>query len=121
MSQSSISSKPAPAPTGGSGNGSDGSPSTPSPQVPQATITAPEPETTSCPLDLDADFEFPHLIIPVDESQPDLAPGTSYNGKVSNTVSSLFNFDIRPEYSGKQCSLISQPQSFINGLLAAQN
>lgn len=60
----------------------------------------------SCPTDLSGDYEYPHLIIPVDSSSPDTAPGTSYNGTVTSSISSLFNFDIPSSDSGKTCSLV---------------
>lgn len=59
-----------------------------------------------CPANLDGTYEFPHLIIPVDSSNPDNAPGTSYFGEVTSTVSSIFNFDIPPEDDGKTCTLV---------------
>lgn len=46
------------------------------------------------------------MIIPVDSSKPDNAPGTSYNGKFTSSVSSLFNFDIPASDAGKTCSLV---------------
>lgn len=61
---------------------------------------------TSCPADLNGDFEFPHLIVPVDELSPDAARGNSLNGTIAPGVCSIFNFDIRPEHKGKQCSAI---------------
>lgn len=64
------------------------------------------PPPTSCPADLSGSYQFPHLIIPIDSSQPNSAPGTSYNGEVSSTVSSIFNFDIPPSYAGQTCSLV---------------
>jgi hypothetical protein len=68
---------------------------------------APSPSSSSCPTTLTAgNFEFPHLIVPVDSSSPDTAAGTKFNGKVSSTVSSIFNFDIPQSDSGKQCSLV---------------
>jgi hypothetical protein len=51
-------------------------------------------------------FLFPHLIVPVDSSKANTALGNSYNGAVSKTVSSLFNFDIPPVSSGKTCSIV---------------
>jgi glucan endo-1,3-beta-D-glucosidase len=46
------------------------------------------------------------LIVPVDKSQPNKAGGTSYNGTISSTISSIFNFDIPQSYSGKTCTLV---------------
>ena len=67
---------------------------------------APAPAPKTCPAALSGAYEYPHLIIPVDSKQPDKAFGTQYNGTVSNTVSSLFNFDIPSSDSGKTCSLV---------------
>ncbi|OBT74574.1 hypothetical protein VF21_07567 [Pseudogymnoascus sp. 05NY08] len=66
----------------------------------------PPPPPVTCPANLNGPYEFPHLIIPVDSSKPDTAPGTSFFGTVSSTVSSIFNFDIPAADSGKKCSLI---------------
>lgn len=51
-------------------------------------------------------LQFPHLIVPVDLSQPNNALGTSYNGQISPTVSSIYNFDIPASDAGKSCSLV---------------
>jgi len=66
----------------------------------------PPPPPPGCPTNLNGNYEFPHLIIPIDSSNPNNAPGTSYFGEVSSTVSSIFNFDIPASDSGKTCSLI---------------
>jgi hypothetical protein len=60
----------------------------------------------ACPDNLNGPYEFPHLIIPIDSSNPSSAPGTSYFGEVSSTISSIFNFDIPASDAGKTCSLI---------------
>jgi hypothetical protein len=62
----------------------------------------------SCPIDSDlsGDYEFPHLIIPVDSSAPNKAPGTALNGTVTDTVSTIFNFDIPKSDAGKTCNLV---------------
>ncbi|KAL4867340.1 ubiquitin 3 binding protein But2 C-terminal domain-containing protein [Aspergillus spectabilis] len=73
---------------------------------PPSSGTPPQPSGSQCPLDLSGDYEFPHLIIPVDSSTPDNAPGTSYNGTVSSTISSIFNFDIPASDAGKTCNLV---------------
>lgn len=64
------------------------------------------PSPPGCPTNLNGPYQFPHLIIPVDSSKPSYAPGTSYFGQVSSTISSIFNFDIPASYSGETCSLI---------------
>ncbi|KAL8994546.1 MAG: hypothetical protein Q9169_005510 [Polycauliona sp. 2 TL-2023] len=68
----------------------------------------PSPSSTAkdCPANLKGDFEFPHLIVPVDKNQPDAALGTSYNGLVTPTISSLYNFDLPAAYEGRTCSLV---------------
>ncbi|KAG9557227.1 hypothetical protein KCU86_g19078, partial [Aureobasidium melanogenum] len=66
----------------------------------------PAPAPKSCPAALSGDYQYPHLIVPVDSKQPDKAFGTQYNGTVSSSVSSLFNFDIPSSDSGKTCSLV---------------
>ncbi|KAG5947064.1 hypothetical protein E4U59_002232 [Claviceps monticola] len=53
-----------------------------------------------CPANLDGVYyEFPHLIIPVDKSNPDKAYRTSFFGEVTPSRSSIFNFDIPLEAS----------------------
>jgi glucan endo-1,3-beta-D-glucosidase len=44
--------------------------------------------------------------VPVDSANPSVAKGTSYFATISPTVSSIFNFDIKPEDAGKTCSLV---------------
>lgn len=82
---------------------------------PPATTTKPQPTTMhptttksqpGCPTDLSGNYEYPHLMVPIDKSHPNQARGTSYFGQVSDTISTIFNFDIPAEDSGKTCSLI---------------
>lgn len=72
------------------------------------TSTAPSSgsSSSSCPANLSGQYEYPHLIVPVDKTQPTKAGGTSYNGVISSTVSSIFNFDIPASDAGKTCSLV---------------
>jgi hypothetical protein len=42
----------------------------------------------------------------VDKTKPNNAPGTSFFGEVSSSVSSIFNFDIPSSDKGKKCSLV---------------
>ncbi|KAJ5628459.1 ubiquitin 3 binding protein But2 C-terminal domain-containing protein [Penicillium lividum] len=51
-------------------------------------------------------FEFPHLIVPINSQSPNQAFGTSFNGEVTSSISSIFNFDIPRSDSGKTCSLV---------------
>lgn len=62
--------------------------------------------TSSCPTNLSGNYEYPHLIVPINSAQPNKAYGTSYSGTVSNTISTIFNFDIPYSDFGKTCSLI---------------
>lgn len=70
----------------------------------------PPPPPKTCPYNLvtpnGQSFEFPHLIVPVDSSKPDTAYGTQYNGLVTPHVATIFNFDVRPSFAGKKCSLV---------------
>jgi len=69
-----------------------------------ASCPAPPPPPSGCPADLPSNYQFPHLIIPISESHPNTAPGTSYNGLINNDTSSIFNFDIPDSYTG-DCTL----------------
>ncbi|KAJ6104598.1 hypothetical protein N7523_010918 [Penicillium sp. IBT 18751x] len=77
-----------------------------------ATSASSAPSLTSsagghCPTTLTSgNYQYPHLIIPIDSSAPTTAAGTSYNGTVSSTISTIFNFDIPAYYSDKTCSLV---------------
>lgn len=68
--------------------------------------TVTPPSASSCPTNLNGPYEFPHLIVPVDSANPSKAYGTSYNGTINPSVSSIFNFDIPASYAGKTCSLV---------------
>ncbi|QIX00265.1 hypothetical protein AMS68_005782 [Peltaster fructicola] len=77
----------------------------PAPATSSATTPA-TPSGSNCPTNLNGAYQYPHLIVPVDSSKPTTAFGTSYNGTVSSTVSTIFNFDIPQSYSGETCSLV---------------
>lgn len=70
----------------------------------------PPPTQQTCPYNLvtpgGSSFEFPHLIVPVDSSKPNTAYGTQYNGNITPQISTIFNFDVRPAFAGKKCSLV---------------
>ncbi|CAI7658553.1 unnamed protein product [Penicillium manginii] len=72
----------------------------------QSPPPTPQPNNGCGPILSSGNFEFPHLIIPIDSSSPDTAFGTSFNGTVTSTISSIFNFDIPQSDSGKTCSLV---------------
>ncbi|RMJ21799.1 hypothetical protein PHISP_07336 [Aspergillus sp. HF37] len=65
-----------------------------------------QPTSSTCPTNLSGDYEFPHLIVPIDSEHPDAAKGTSFFGTISDTVSTIFNFDIPWSDAGRTCSLI---------------
>ena len=60
----------------------------------------------NCQTDLSGPFEFPHLIVPIDRSNPDDAAGTSFHGQISENVSTIFNFDIPIRGNLTECTLI---------------
>ncbi|KAK5710155.1 hypothetical protein LTR17_019098 [Elasticomyces elasticus] len=76
--------------------------------APSASGSSPAPSAngTNCPTNLDGQYQFPHLLIPVNSETPNTAFGTQYNGVISSTVSSIFNFDVPSDYAGKTCSLV---------------
>merc|ERR1712072_841439 len=47
-----------------------------------------------------------HLIVPISSEYPDQSYGTSYNGQINGTTSSVYNFDIPQSYEGQTCSLV---------------
>jgi len=71
-----------------------------------SAVTAAAPSGTACPASLNGEYQYPHLIVPVDSQQPNKAYGTQYNGTITPTVSTIFNFDLPTSYSGKTCSLV---------------
>ncbi|KAH6675087.1 ubiquitin 3 binding protein But2 C-terminal domain-containing protein [Halenospora varia] len=82
--------------------------STEAPKPSASKSKAPQPTTSggkTCPADLSGNYQYPHLIAPVDSSNKDKAYGTSYNGTITSTVSSIFNFDIPTSYAGT-CFLV---------------
>jgi len=72
-----------------------------------STDVSPTSSTTKAsPTELSGSYEYPHLIVPIDKSKPETALGAGYEGVISPTVSSLFNFDIPESYAGKTCNLV---------------
>ena len=61
---------------------------------------------SSCPASLSGNYEYPHLIVPINKDTPDAPGGTSYNGTINPSISSIFNFDIPSSDSGKTCTLV---------------
>lgn len=79
--------------------------SSPAPATSSASSPA-APSGTSCPANLNGEYQYPHLIVPVDSSEPTTAYGTSYNGTITPEISTIFNFDIPASYAGETCSLV---------------
>ncbi|RMY10666.1 hypothetical protein D0867_08321 [Hortaea werneckii] len=77
----------------------------PSPAATSATTPA-APSGSGCPASLDGEYQYPHLIVPVSSENKDKAYGTSYNGTISPSISSIFNFDLPQSYEGQTCSLV---------------
>jgi hypothetical protein len=74
---------------------------------PQACpFSKPNQSKKTCPVDLKGPFEFPHLIVPVDQTSPSTSLGNSYFGKFAPGVCSIFNFDVAPELKDSTCSLL---------------
>jgi glucan endo-1,3-beta-D-glucosidase len=65
-----------------------------------------KPAASGCPADINGAYQYPHLIVPVDASNPNKAYGTQYNGTLNSKVSTIFNFDIPASYDGKTCSTV---------------
>ncbi|KAE8382665.1 ubiquitin 3 binding protein But2 C-terminal domain-containing protein [Aspergillus bertholletiae] len=73
------------------------------PSTPTGTMST----SSSCPTTLSSgNFEFPHLIVAINSESPNTALGNSFNGRVTSSLSSIFNFDIPQSDSGKMCSLV---------------
>ncbi|KAK2761296.1 hypothetical protein FQN54_001818 [Arachnomyces sp. PD_36] len=87
---------------GGGDHGGDETPGSPG----GGETPKPGDSTGDCPTDLSGDYEYPHLIVPIDSSKPNDIGGTSYNGEISSTKSTVFNFDILPSDAGRKCSLV---------------
>jgi glucan endo-1,3-beta-D-glucosidase len=51
-------------------------------------------------------FEAPHLIVPIDKANPSKVVGNSYTAQLSPTMSTIFVYDVHPEYQGKLCNLV---------------
>jgi hypothetical protein len=86
-------------------------PSSKSPSESTAKPSASAPATpaahgSACQTSLTGAYQTPHLIVPISSEHPDWAYGTSYNGQINSTTSTIFNFDIPQGYKGKQCSLV---------------
>jgi len=92
---------PSPAPT----MGTTESMAPPASKSEMMSSAAPAP-SSGCPPNLSGDYQFPHLIIPISSEYKMMAYGTSFNGVINSTTSSIFNFDIPSSYQGSQCSLI---------------
>ncbi|MBK5655643.1 MAG: hypothetical protein I4N50_28560 [Rhizobium sp.] len=99
-------SKPAPQPEQPVPKPQPSKPANPSQPVPAPQPPKPAHPSGSCPADLNGNYQYPHLIVPVDQSSPNTAAGTSYNGKVDSHTCTIFNFDIPQSYAGKTCTVV---------------
>jgi glucan endo-1,3-beta-D-glucosidase len=64
------------------------------------------PTPTSVPTGLRGSFEAPHLIVPIDKADPSKVVGNGYSVLLSPTVSTVFVYDVRPEFQDKVCNLV---------------
>ena len=81
-------------------------PAPPAQSPPSSPVPAPPAAPPQvCPAQLTGDWQFPHLIIPLDASHPNMPHKTQYNSTVGGQWSTIFNFDIPMSYAGKQCTL----------------
>lgn len=64
------------------------------------------PIPTNAPSVLRDGTENPHLIVPIDKADPAKVVGNGFTALVSSSISTVFVFDIRPEYQGKTCNLV---------------
>ncbi|KAI7204993.1 hypothetical protein D0869_00276 [Hortaea werneckii] len=74
--------------------------------MPTQTKPASTSQSSACPTDLSGKYQYPHLIVPISSEHPDQSYGTSYNGQINGTTSSVYNFDIPQSYEGQTCSLV---------------
>jgi len=81
------------------------------------TLTSPSisnnPSHSSCPADLAGTFLAPNLIVPLSKSSPSQVLGTSYIATFSSNTSTVFTFDIPPNYTNRTCSLIFTILAFL--------
>jgi hypothetical protein len=67
----------------------------------------PRPTFTS----LHEPFEFPHQLIPIDKADPTKVIGDGYTVELSPSISTVFVYDVRPEFAGRTCTLaLHMPQ-----------
>ena len=69
-------------------------------------IAAPTGLPPPLPTDLTGPFQYPHLIIPVDKTNPSAPLGSQFLAQISATRSTIFNFDVPSDYTGKTCNLV---------------
>jgi len=82
------------------------SPKVDRPKVFESPKPAPVQVTDPNPPALTGPFEYPHLIVPIDQSKPTEPIGNQWIARLSPTVSSLVNFDVHEQYAGKACNLV---------------
>ena len=50
-------------------------------------------------------FEYPHQLVPIDKADSTKVIGNGYTVQLSPTTSTVFVYDVRPEFAGKACTL----------------
>jgi glucan endo-1,3-beta-D-glucosidase len=69
------------------------------------------PQPTFTPLQ--EPFEYPHQLIPIDKADPTKVIGNGYTVQLSPTISTVFFYDVRPDFAGKTCTLaLHMPPAF---------
>ncbi|KAH7089649.1 glycoside hydrolase superfamily [Paraphoma chrysanthemicola] len=64
------------------------------------------PTPTSVPIGIRGPYESPNLVVPIDKANPTRVVGNGYTGQLSQSLSTIFVFDVRPEHKGKICNLL---------------
>ncbi|CAN9355857.1 unnamed protein product [Alternaria alternata] len=49
--------------------------------------------------------KYPHQLVPIDKADPTKVIGNGYTVQLSLTISTIFVYDVRPEFAGKACTL----------------
>lgn len=76
------------------------------PFIPSELPRPTEISLPNIPIDLSGLYEIPNLLVPIDLSTPGNILGNRYIAQISSTHSTLFDFNIPPEYQGKTCNLV---------------
>ncbi|KAH0035121.1 hypothetical protein KCU78_g2113, partial [Aureobasidium melanogenum] len=80
--------------------------SAPASSKPASSAPASGTSGNVCATTLTGAYQTPHAIIPVNKNSPTTSYGTQYDATISESNSTIFNFDIPSSYAGKQCTVI---------------